>query len=78
MNESLRAVVAAALAVAVGHMNDGCQPYPSREQQYVLDIHACSATAKTQREAKLCRANVNWRYGLCDEPWPAVTPCEEP
>lgn len=27
--------------------------------------------------ARLCRHDVNRRYGLCEEPWPAVTPCDD-
>lgn len=23
-----------------------------------------------------CRKDVNRKYGLCDQPWPAVTPCD--
>jgi hypothetical protein len=78
MNDGVKAVIAAALACLFGS-TEGCfeQTTGSRSENYVLDIHACSSTATSKAQAVACRRSVNWRYGLCDAPYPAVTPCDE-
>lgn len=76
MNDGVKAVVAAALACLFGS-TEGCyEQHGSRQENYVLDINACSATAKTKEQAVACRRAVNWRYGLCNAPYPAITPCD--
>ena len=68
---------------AVSHCGTGCTPDgqvqvpTNKEMNYTVDLTACSAGAATLAEAKACRKAVNQRYGLCGDPWPRVTPCDE-
>jgi hypothetical protein len=63
------------------HCMGGCRPVdaPTRaETNYTADIMACSASAKTLKEARECRASVNQKYGLCGPAeWPRITPCSD-
>ena len=43
------------------------------------DPQNCTDAEKPKALAysRVCRHEVNRKYGLCNEPWPAVTPCED-
>lgn len=75
------AVLVFASVVGVAHCgNSGCLPAHSpgnQDKSYEAEIKACSLRAATKAEARLCRIDVNTRYGLCDAPWPYMTPCDE-
>jgi hypothetical protein len=65
---------------AIASCFTGCLPVRSQadmERDFHADVRACSLTAKTKDDARLCRIGVYRSYGLCDAPWPAVTPCDE-
>lgn len=80
LRRAAAAVLLFAGIVSVAHCGTGCLPIRDPqdvERNYVADITGCSQTAKDKAEARFCRQVVNRRYGLCSEPWPAVTPCDE-
>lgn len=84
LREAKRAGIAVLLFAAIvmaAHCGTGCkeaQYVPTaREMNYTVDQQACAASAKTKQESQDCRREVDRRYGLCDSPWPRVSPCDE-
>lgn len=76
---SLRGVVgpvlAAAMAVLVGHCNEGCKPPEvPPELVYAGKIADCVNKSRTREESRQCRAKVNWEYGVCPSEDPQI-PC---
>lgn len=77
---ALLSIILFACVVAAAHCGTGCLPVKSPEElsrEYEEAIANCSKLAKTKQDAKYCRQDVNRAYGLCDAPWPAITPCDE-
>jgi hypothetical protein len=82
LSDVIRPAVVAAMAIMAAHCNAGCAPIPlearsATERAYVAELMGCVERAKTKEESKTCRRNVNIRYGVCDRPWPEMTPCDE-
>jgi len=73
----VRGVALFATVIALAGACGGAVPN-SKEQQYMVDIAACSASAQTKSDAMVCRRDVNYQYGLCQNPAVRVTPCDEP
>lgn len=73
-------ILAVIAAIACAHMSHGCKPAMSPEEvnaAYTAEILACTEKAKTLEESRTCRHAVNRKYGLCNEPWPNLTPCDD-
>ena len=85
MNKSLvrhgaEVALAVAIAMALVHCTEGCKPAQDPNEiaaAYAAEQLACVEQAKTRYEADVCRANVNRKYGLCDQVrWPNINPCD--
>ncbi len=72
----LRPLLTAITAVIVANCNDGClpiaEPTSPLDGLYLQETRKCVQEAKTLAESRLCRANVNYRYGLCPNADPAI------
>ncbi len=67
LNSGLRPLLAACMAVVMG--NADCMPIAEPTSPldglYLQETRKCVEVSKTLEESQLCRANVNWRFGLC-------------
>ena len=74
----LEAILAAVIAIAVGHLSIGCKPTVSPEEtlaQYTAELELCVTNAHSKAEADECRKQVNIKYGVCDQvQWPRSAP----
>ncbi len=67
LNNILRPVLAAGMAVVLG--NADCMPIAEPtsplDRLYLEETRKCVQEAKTLEDSQRCRAEVNYRYGLC-------------
>lgn len=64
-------VVVAAAALSLFHQ--GCKPVQAPlDGPYAAETEYCTIHSQSRSESRLCRANVNQRYGLCPS---VVLPC---
>lgn len=73
MYNLLKPVAVLVFAAALSVFHQGCNPvkYPL-DAPYVAETQKCAVEAKSLSESRLCRANLNWKYGLCPS---EVVPC---
>lgn len=79
LNNVVRPLVAAGLAVTLAYCNEGCfqkpaEVTPDPDQVYSGQIAACTALSKTKAESVECRRTVNRSWGVCGE-GSRVSPC---
>ncbi len=67
LNNILRPLLAAGMAVILG--NTDCLPHSEPtsplDGPYLAETRKCVEVAKTLEDSSRCRAEVNFRYGLC-------------
>ncbi len=73
MLNSLKPIAVLVLAAVLSIFHQGCNPAKAPlDGPYAAETAKCALEAKSLSESHLCRANVNWRYGLCPS---EVVPC---
>ncbi len=70
LNNILRPLITAGLAIVLGNNStSGCMPIAEPTSPldglYIQETRKCVEVSKTLEESRQCRANVNYRFGLC-------------
>lgn len=71
INDVLRPIMVACLAVLVAHCNDGCKAVESPEAaeiKYTQELVDCALLKDTLKEVCECRKEVDQHWGVCDDP----------